>query len=105
MTMQEFRQFEKQTYNILEQFKPFLKSYIFTWGPLEIRTVKETLTNYAREFKQIILPQEFDNDLFNFITDAEFARWLEREKIGLAFERTDFVIQKPPKEEEDAEVR
>lgn len=27
---------------------------------------------------------------------------LEREKIGLAFERTDFVIQKPQKEEDDA---
>ena len=102
MTNQEFRQFEKHTYKILEEIKPFLKSYIYTWGPLDIQSVKQTADNYVRDFKQIILPPEFDDNLFNFITDDEFAGWIEREKIGLAFERTDFVIQKPPKEEDDA---
>ena len=96
MTAKEFRKFEEQTYDILEKIKPFLKSYIYTWSPLDIRSVKQTADNYVRDFKQIILPPEFDDNLFNFITDDEFAGWIEREKIGLAFERTDFVIQKPP---------
>lgn len=99
MTKQEFDQFEKMTYDILNKLKPLLKDYIQTWGPLDIRSVRNTMDAYVQSDTEIHLPEEFDDNLFNFITDDEFALWIEREGIGLAWERTGFDIYPPPKKD------
>lgn len=102
MTMQEFHHFEQMTYDFLAQLKPFLGDYIRRWGPLDIRSVRETADAYVAcgGLPGITLPEEFDDNLFNFITDDEFACWIEREGIGSAWERTGFDIYPPPQEGE-----
>ena len=94
MTEEEFRKFEKKTYDILETIKPTLKAYVNTWGPLDLESVKstaDTLVGYIMK-----LDQEFDDWLFNFVTDDEFARWLEKEKIAHVFVSIKYSVQRFP---------
>lgn len=97
LTTKESCEFEKQTYDILDKLKSKLKFYIQTWGPLDLKSVKCTATEFVRQgyIPDVGLPPEFDDDLFNFITDDEFVRWLERSGIAICFEYHGFTVQKP----------
>lgn len=96
MTAKEFNRFEKMTYDILDKLKPTLEGYIQTWGPLDLKGVKYTATElvYKGYIQDFELPPEFNDDLFNFITDDEFVRWLERSEIAMCVEYHGFTVNK-----------
>ena len=96
MTEAEFKKFEKETYDILEKFKPTLKAYINQWSPLDLESVKSTLDVMANSgsIPGVKLAPEFDGCLFNFITDDEFVYWLEKEELAYVFESTHYTVRR-----------
>ena len=105
MTESEFKKFEKETYDILEKFKPTLKAYINQWSPLDLESVKSTLDVMANSgsIPGVKLAPEFDGWLFNFITDDEFVHWLEKEKLAYVFETIHYTVQRCPTTENKEE--
>ena len=89
MTYEEFSKFEQMTYELLDKKIDAIRRIINAEGSIDIYDLKDKI---EVEFANDILPDEFHNDIFNFIGTEELADYIRSRKIGTVEEVTTHIV-------------
>lgn len=83
-----FNYWQDRTYEILDLYKEEIKIKIVSDPGIGV----DELMSYVNDLVENKLPDEFDDSLFNFITDYEFCKYLEDNRLGTWHERSIYYI-------------
>ena len=79
MTIEEFDAAEKKTYELLDSKVELIKQIVNAEGSIELDDLADKIEEL---FSDEILPNEFHNDIFNFVAPSDLEWYIKSRKIG-----------------------
>lgn len=91
MSMSEADRVTQVTYELLDSKLEFIRQTINAEGSMDIRDLRDKIEVM---FENVTLPDEFHNDIFEFIGMEELADYIQSRKIGNVQEVYTYMVYK-----------